>query len=179
MRQNLPIVVQIATKYSDQIGAEPLIAMLESFKSFEGLFYYLGGIVNFSQEPIAHFKYIEAAAKMQQFKETYCSLMTALMFDYCVQQRQVERVCRDSTVYNPEQVKKFLMDAKLPDPRPLIHVCDRHDFIEEMTGYLYTNNQQKYIEVYVQKVSPQKTPMVIGKLLDLDCNEDFIRNLLN
>jgi clathrin heavy chain len=69
MRQNLPIVVQIATKYSDQIGAEPLIAMLESFKSFEGLFYYLGGIVNFSQEPIAHFKYIEAAAKMQQFKE--------------------------------------------------------------------------------------------------------------
>jgi clathrin heavy chain len=32
MRQNLPIVVQIATKYSDQIGAEPLIAMLESFK---------------------------------------------------------------------------------------------------------------------------------------------------
>lgn len=32
MRQNLPIVVQIATKYSDQIGAEPLIQMLESFK---------------------------------------------------------------------------------------------------------------------------------------------------
>jgi len=33
--------------------------------------------------------------------------------------------------------------------------------------------------VYCQKVSPQKTPQVIGKLLDLDCNEDFIRNLLN
>jgi Region in Clathrin and VPS len=67
-------------------------------QSYEGLFYYLGGIVNFSQEALVHFKYIEAAAKMQQFKE-------------------VERVCRDSTVYNPEQVKKFLMDAKLPDPR--------------------------------------------------------------
>lgn len=39
------------------------------------------------------------------------------------------------------------MDAKLPDPRPLIHVCDRHDFIEEMTGYLYKNSLQKYIEV--------------------------------
>merc|ERR1711871_1078185 len=37
----------------------------------------------------------------------------------------------------------------------------------------------KYIEVYVQKVSPQKTPQVIGKLLDLECNEDFVRNLLN
>mmetsp|Transcript_16634 Transcript_16634/g.24631 ORF Transcript_16634/g.24631 Transcript_16634/m.24631 type:complete len:1761 (+) Transcript_16634:142-5424(+) len=160
MRQNLSIVVQIATKFNDQIGTDNLIGLLESFKSYEGLFYYLGGIVNFSQEPIAHFKYIEAAAKMQQFKE-------------------VERVCRDSTVYNPEQVKKFLMDARLPDPRPLIHVCDRYDFIEEMTGYLYKNSQQKYIEVYVQKVSPQKTPMVIGKLLDLDCNEDFLRNLLN
>ena len=45
------------------------------------------------------------------------------------------------------QVKKFLMDAKLPDPRPLIHVCDRHDFIEEMTGYLYKSSLQKYIEV--------------------------------
>ena len=50
---------------------------------------------------------------------------------------QVERVCRDSTVYDPETVKQFLMDAKLPDPRPLIHVCDRHDFVEEMTSYLH------------------------------------------
>lgn len=46
-----------------------------------------------------------------------------------------------------KQVKKFLMEAKLPDPRPLIHVCDRHDFIEEMTGYLYKSSLQKYIEV--------------------------------
>ncbi|CAN0359643.1 unnamed protein product, partial [Discosporangium mesarthrocarpum] len=133
MRQNLQVVVQIATAYSDQIGAEQLIEVLESFKSYEGLFYYLGAVVNNSTEPLVHFKYIEAAAKMQQFKE-------------------VERVCRDSTVYEPERVKRFLMEAKLPDPRPLIHVCDRHGFIEEMTGYLYNNTLQKYIEVYVQKL---------------------------
>ena len=71
------------------------------------------------------------------------------------------------------------MDAKLADPRPLIHVCDRQDFIEEMTAYLYSNNLNKYIEVYVQKVSPQKTPQVVGKLLEMDCNEDFVRGLLN
>ena len=76
-----------------------------------GLYYYLGQIVNFSQEANVHLKYIEAATKCQQYKE-------------------VERVCRDSTVYDAEKVKAFLMDAKLPDPRPLIHVCDRHDFIE-------------------------------------------------
>jgi len=160
MRQNLNIVVQIAAKYVDQIGADLLIQMFEQFKSAEGLFFFLGQCVNFSQDPDVHFKYIEAAAKMGNVKE-------------------VERVCRDSTVYEPQPVKKLLMDMKLADPRPLIHVCDRHDFIEEMTAYLYQNNLIKYIEVYVTKVSPQKTPKVVGKLLDLDCNEDFVRGLLN
>jgi len=160
IRQNLNIVVQIATKYSDPLGPESLIQLFEDFKTFEGLFYYLGAIVNFSQLPAVHIKYIEAAARMQQFKE-------------------VERVCRDSTVYEPEEVKKFLMEAKLPDPRPLIHVCDRFDFVDELTAYLYNSNLQKYIEVYVQKVSPQKTPQVVGKLLDLECNEEFVRSLIN
>jgi clathrin heavy chain len=121
---------------------------------------YLGQIVNLSTDQLVHFKYIEAAAKTQQFKE-------------------VERVCRDSTVFEPAVVKAFLMEAKLPDPRPLIRVCDRFDFVDEMTAYLYGNNAAKYIEVYCLKVSPAKTPVVIGKLLDLDCNEDFIRGLLN
>ncbi|RYG62407.1 hypothetical protein EON64_17910, partial [archaeon] len=160
IRQNLNIVVQVATKYSEPLGPENLIKLFEDFKTYEGLFFYLGAIVNFSHTPLVHFKYIEAASRMQQFKE-------------------VERVCRDSTVYDPEEVKKFLMEAKLPDPRPLIHVCDRFDFVEELTAYLYNNNLQKYIEVYVQKVSPQKTPQVLGKLLDLEASEEFVRNLLN
>ena len=33
--------------------------------------------------------------------------------------------------------------------------------------------------MYCNKVSPQKTPLVVGKLLDLDANEDFVRGLLN
>ena len=36
IRQNLQVVVQIATKYSDILGAVKLIEMFESFKSFEG-----------------------------------------------------------------------------------------------------------------------------------------------
>lgn len=160
IRQNLNVVVQIAIKYSDPLGADSLIKLFEDFKSYEGLFYYLGGIVNFSQVPLVHKKYIEAAARMQQFKE-------------------VERVCRDSNVYDPVEVKQLLIEAKLPDPRPLIHVCDRFDFIDEMVAYLFSNNLQKYIEIYAQKVSPAKTPQVVGKLLDLECSEDFIRNLVN
>ena len=33
--------------------------------------------------------------------------------------------------------------------------------------------------MYVTKVSPQKTPKVVGKLLDLNCDQTFITNLLN
>ena len=160
MRQNLASVVAIATKYSEPLGSENLIKLFEDFKSHEGLYHYLGAIVNNSQVADVHLKYIDAAAKLQQFKE-------------------VERVCRDSTVYDPVAVKALLMEAKLADPRPLIHVCDRFDFVDEMTSYLHSNQLQKYLEVYVQKVSPQKTPQVIGKLLDLECSEEFIKNLIN
>lgn len=59
IRQNLQIVVQIATKYYEQLGTTQLMDLFESFKSYEGLFYFLGSIVNFSQEPEVHFKYIQ------------------------------------------------------------------------------------------------------------------------
>ena len=43
------------------------------------------------------------------------------------------------------------MDAKLPDPRPLIHVCDRHDFVEEMTSYLHSNQLQKLSLIHISE----------------------------
>jgi clathrin heavy chain len=45
------------------------------------------------------------------------------------------------------------MEAKLPDARPLINVCDRFGFVPDLTHYLYTNNMLRYIEGYVQKVN--------------------------
>ncbi|VDP46797.1 unnamed protein product [Soboliphyme baturini] len=59
IRQNLQVVVQISTKYHEQLTTQALIDLFESFKSFEGLFYFLGSIVNFSQDPEVHFKYIQ------------------------------------------------------------------------------------------------------------------------
>lgn len=58
------------------------------------------------EDPEEHYKYIEAAARTNQLKE-------------------VERATRESNFYPPERVKAFLMEAKLPDARPLINVCDR------------------------------------------------------
>ena len=57
--------------------------------SISGLFYFLGSIVNFSQDQDVHFKYIQAACKTGQIKE-------------------VERICRESNCYDPERVKNFL-----------------------------------------------------------------------
>ena len=51
-----------------------------------------------------------------------------------------------------------LLQANLPDARPLINVCDRHDLVPDLTLYLYQKNMYRYIEGYVQKVNPQKAP---------------------
>ncbi|XP_017540023.2 clathrin heavy chain 1 isoform X2 [Pygocentrus nattereri] len=159
LRQNLQLTVQVASKYHEQLGTATLVELFESFKSYEGLFYFLGSIVNFSQEPEVHFKYIQAACKTGQIKE-------------------VERICRESSCYDPESVKNFLKEAKLTDQLPLIIVCDRFDFVHDLVLYLYRNNLQKYIEIYVQKVNPSRLPVVVGGLLDVDCSEDVIKSLI-
>lgn len=178
IRQNLQIVVQAATKYSDLIGPIKLIEMFESFKTFEGtvswlpanvlyadyslltgLYYYLGSIVNLSEDPEVQFKYIQAATKTGQIRE-------------------VERICRESNHYNPEKVKNFLKEAKLSDQLPLIIVCDRFGFVHDLVLYLYQNGLQNFIEVYVQRVNSARTPQVIGALLDVDCDENTIKQLL-
>mmetsp|Transcript_6616 Transcript_6616/g.19405 ORF Transcript_6616/g.19405 Transcript_6616/m.19405 type:complete len:1731 (-) Transcript_6616:203-5395(-) len=157
--QNMQVCVEVAKKYHDELGSEELVQVFESNRATEGLYYYLGSVVNVSEDAFVHFKYIQASCMLGQFKEA-------------------ERVCRDSNIYVPEEVKEYLKGAKLPDPRPLIHVCDRHDFVDELTEYLYLNSLLQYIEVYVTKVSPTKTPMVVGKLFDLGANEDFIKRIL-
>ena len=41
----------------------------------------------------------------------------------------------------------------MTDQLPLIIVCDRFEFVHDLVLYLYRNSLQKYIEIYVQKVS--------------------------
>lgn len=50
-----------------------------------------------------------------------------------------------------------MQEAKLTDQLPLIIVCDRFDFVHDLVLYLYRNNLQKYIEIYVQKVSKESS----------------------
>jgi clathrin heavy chain len=157
--QNMQVCVEVAKKYHEELGSEQLVEVFEQNRATEGLYYYLGAIVNFSEDPFVHFKYIQSSCMLGQFKEA-------------------ERVCRDSNIYVADEVKEYLKGAKLADPRPLIHVCDRHGYVDELTEYLYLNSLLQYIEVYVTKVSPTKTPQVVGKLFDLGANEDFIKRIL-
>ena len=76
-------------------------------------------------------------------------------------------------------MKTFLKEAKLNDQLPLIIVCDRFDFVHDLVLYLYRNNNQKYIEIYVQKVNPSRLPVVVGGLLDVDCSEEIIKNMIH
>ncbi|KAE9388989.1 clathrin-domain-containing protein [Gymnopus androsaceus JB14] len=162
--QNLQVVIQIATKYSDILGPVKLIEMLESYKTFEGVYYYLGSIANLSTDPEVHFKYIQAATRTGQILE-------------------VEHICRESNYYNLEKVKNFLKEAKLGDQLPPIIVCNRFDFDHDLVLYLYQNNLINFTEVYVQRVNSIRTPQVVGGLLDearrfladVDCDENTIR----
>merc|ERR1719155_405802 len=83
MRQNLQVVVQVAREYSEQLTAEKLIEMFETYNSWEGLFYYLGAVLIKTEDTAVHFKYIQAAAKLPSFAE-------------------VERVTREDNFFDPE-----------------------------------------------------------------------------
>ena len=72
-----------------------------------------------TDDPDIYFKYIEACARLGNFKE-------------------VERVIKETTFYDPKRVKDFLMEGKFADPRPLIYLCDMHGYIEDLTRHLYT-----------------------------------------
>jgi len=159
MQQNLELVVRICKEYTENIGVTNIVEMLESFQSYQALFFYLGSFVYSNEDPDIHYKYIEAAAKINKIEE-------------------VERITRETSVFNPERVKNFLMETKLRDARPLINVCDRFGFVPDLTKFLYSNNMVRYIEAYVQKVNPHNAPFVVGALIDAECDTEFITNLI-
>ena len=66
MAANLQLVVNIAKEYTEQLGSDKIIALLEAHNSYPGLYFYLGGRIAFSEDPEEHYKYSEAAARTGQ-----------------------------------------------------------------------------------------------------------------
>jgi len=159
LQTNIRLVVEIAKKWSDLLTPAKLIELFESFNSYNGLYFYLGSFVNFTEDKGVVFKYIKASVKLSQLKE-------------------LERVCRDNDHYDAKEVKEFLLEQNLKDPRPLIHVCDRFDYVEELTQHLYSHHPFAFIEAYVQRMNSKATPAVVGALLDMNAPEDQVTTLV-
>lgn len=158
-KANFKAIVQIAVKYNDAIGSQSLIKLFLEPRAFDVLYYYLGAVVGYSRDPELHFRYIEAACEVNQIAE-------------------VERMTRESPCYEPERTKNYLKEKRLDDLWPFMNVCDKHGFINEMIKYLLDTNNESYIEQYVQRRNPQKTPQVVGALMDFDSAEKHIHTVL-
>jgi len=158
-KANLTLCVEICKKCATVLDPKAMIAVLEDSNMVEGVYLFLQGVVTSIPDKDIVFRFIQSAVKMQQFKD-------------------VERVVRESKSYDPKQVKEFLKEQKI-EPQSLMIVCDRHGYIDELIRYLYQNNQHKAIERYVTGFNTKATPQVIGSLLDLEANEEFIHSLLS
>jgi clathrin heavy chain len=98
-------VAEIAVKYSSKINTKKSIEILESLGTNEGLLIYLANVLPHTEDQEIYFKYIQACARLGNYKE-------------------IERVIRETNFYDAVKVKDFLKEMKLPDPRPLIYLCD-------------------------------------------------------
>jgi ubiquitin len=167
IRTNLQLVVQIATKYVEELGVPPLVQIFNDAKSPDGMFCFLGAIVNSSQDADVHFEYIAAAANLGISTNDF---------------KEVERVTRESDYYPAEKTKNFLKELKVPDIRlivqSLVNVCDRHGFVKELTEYLFRRGQAEAIEVYVTKYNPQRTPAVVSSLIEIGAGDDVVKSLV-
>jgi clathrin heavy chain len=155
------VVAQIASEYSQPMTATALINLFEQEQCPDGMYFFLGQAVNFSDDPLIHNNYITSAVRVGDFSA-------------------VENIVSKSSAYDAEKIREFLMNSKLNEKQqgPLITVCDRFGFIEEMTKFFYKRNMMQNIEIYVQQINGMNAPKVVGTLLDLQCNEDYIKRLV-
>jgi clathrin heavy chain len=44
---------------------------------------------------------------------------------------------------------------------------------------LYKNNFNRFIEIYILKYNPNSSAVVLGTLIDLECDENYIKQILD
>lgn len=149
-RANIRLCVSVAAKYTDTMGGPlKVIPVFEAVpKVPDSLYYYLGAIIALSDVPEVHNRFIKVSIELQQYNDA-------------------DKVTRESTHYDPEKIKNYLKEARPKDPRPLINVCDRFGYVDELVKYFVKYRQVKFIEGYVQRVNPLQCPTVVGALLDV------------
>lgn len=158
--QNLNIVIESAVRYVSRIPLNELVKLFETYGNFNGLYMFLNRVISTVNDPEVMYKYICAGVITNNFPE-------------------VSRIIRESDIYDPKKVLDFFLEKKLVNPQPLIILCDKHDYIEQLTIYLYKNKNTRFIENYILTVRPQATPRILGTLIDEECDENYIKQILN
>lgn len=85
---------------------------------------------------------------------------------------EVNRIIQSNEVYDPTEVRDFLIEAKLQDPMPLIFLCNKYEYIEDMVSFLLNNEKfKRFIDYFIFNVNPKAAPKVLKLLLDENQDE--------
>eukprot|EP01084_Bolivina_argentea_P182522 315078_1 len=145
---NIQLIAKSAARCTQKVTPEQMIALFEKVNCALGIYLYLGDILNGTTDSKLIMKYITVAIEMGNIQ-------------------QAELVCRENDYYDPEEVKTFLMKKEI-DPRPLIHVCHKHGYYVDLAKHLYSRKLYTFIQVYLDKMSANVTPIIIGVILDMN-----------
>ena len=159
-RGNMQFVVGLAKKLTTKVEPLKLVEVFENVGLYEGVFMLLQPILENVGDANTLLKFVESAIKCRQFPD-------------------LEKFIKNFRGrYDPEKVMQVMVDSKIQDPKSLVILCDQNSFIKEMVRYLWENNFNKYIEMYVIRINPKKSGEVLGCLLDLGAEDSYIRQFL-
>lgn len=160
---HLQVAVEVAKAWTEHFGTQRLIQLFEEAKSVRGLYFFLQGFVQHTSDPEVVMKFVEAAsnAGAQGWRE-------------------IEAICRDHKHYDPVQMKEYLLqkEASRADPRPLIQVCDRFQFYDDLVNFLIQNNRENLIETLVQRKNQGAAPQIVGILIDVGQSDEFVKRVI-
>ena len=159
--RNTKLVVEIAQEVHSKVGVKELVDVFEASGSYDAIYFFLGPLLEQTKDQKVYHKYLEACIKCNQLIEA----------------EKVIQNCSD--YYDAEKVLDLFLSVKLADPKALVILCDKNGYIKEMIRYLWDNNFNSYIEIYVIKVNQANSGLVLGTLMDLGAEENYIRQLLN
>ena len=152
--QNADVAVQIAGTYWKELGIDALINLFNETNPGQGI-----NFVNTCEDPNIHFRYIEAACELGHWEE-------------------VERLCKESQHLPVERLRDYFMQQDFPNRTPLLVLCNRFEFIEDLTKFLYKKGCTLELETYVQSLDPGMAGRVKGALINIEAPTEYIEKLL-
>ena len=156
---NAPLVAKIAGIYWEKLGIDKVINLFNETKNNYSIYLFISEVVKSSDDPDIHFRCLKETAKIGDFQEMI-------------------KICSESNHLQPEKVRDYLINQDFEDKFPLIIVCNRFGFIEELTNYLYKMGYFHELNIYIQTYNTKMAGRVIGALIDLKVSDDYIMKFL-